>query len=443
MSDIVQSRQDVIGNTTSGIKMDRSVDQQPESSAADLLDRVEADLHRGPGLLRFNGEAETRFAQSRVDARVRHFVWTSLVGLLFYDLFLFVDSPIVPDVFDKMVLIHLAVTPIALSVVLLIHRRRLPAESIVVSLLLILADAAYTAHASHAHNAFLISFTIPLVVLFSNILLPLPFPLAIGFSMAASMAAAWSVWTQPKLDVSVSVFATLMESTVAVFTLIATYKVERGERQTYLLALRESLRGELLVEQNRALSELSETDPLTGIGNRRVFDRELEQLWVEHQQSRTPLALLMIDIDHFKKLNDTYGHANGDICLRKAAERLRSLMRPHQSLARYGGEEFAVLLEGEGAFRAEEVAERLRAEIAIMPIRLAGTENKPHHMTISVGCATMIPRVGIFPGELFAAADGALYAAKHSGRNRVCVDDPSPRLRKSTPASWLVGNATT
>ena len=85
-----------------------------------------------------------------------------------------------------------------------------------------------------------------------------------------------------------------------------------------------------------------------------------------------------------------------------------------------------MLLEGEGAYRAEAVAERLRAEIEIMPVLLAGTDNKPHHITISIGCATVIPRADLTPADLFIAADKALYRAKHEGRNRVLTQACEP-----------------
>ena len=410
-------------NTTGGIepRSSRRAEADRHTETAVLLNQVEDDLRGAAGLLRFNPQIEQRYQQLHAAARIRHFVWTSLIGLLLYDFLLTYDWFLMPDVFVQSKVIHIVVTVVDLLVIFMIHRRVVPPESITAILLAIVGNAVYTSSRSQMPNAVLVSFTIPLLVVFGNIVLPLPFRLAIAFSVASISAASWTIWNHPGLDVGARLFVVMLNASMAFYTLIATYRIEGGERKAYLLTLRETLRGETLVEQNRALSELSETDQLTGVANRRVFDRNLEQLWKEHQQSQTPVALLIIDIDHFKKLNDTHGHINGDICLRKAADRLRKLMQAHQSLARYGGEEFVVLLEGEGAYRAEAVAERLRAEIEIMPVLLAGTDNKPHHLTISIGCATAIPRTELTPAELFIAADKALYRAKHEGRNRVCT----------------------
>lgn len=428
----------------------RRSDAQGRPARADLLNQVESDLRGAAGLLLFSPEVERRFLQLKIPGRVRHLVWTSLVGLALYNLFLVSDAIMVPDISGSTRLIHLCVTAVGLVTVFLVNRRIWPPETVTASLVLIVGSAVFTIYASHTGDAVFISFTIPLLVVFGNIVLPLPFRYAVGFSIFSSVALAWVISEQRQLDVGTRTFIPLLGVGMAFYTLIATFRIEKGERQAFLLTLRETLRGEMLVEQNRELSELSETDGLTGVANRRVFDRDLERIWKDHRQSHTPVALLIIDIDHFKRLNDTHGHINGDICLRTTADRLRNLMQPHQSLARYGGEEFAVLLEGEGAYRAESVAERLRAEIEAMPVLLAGAENKPHHITISIGCATAIPRVGLSPAEIFVAADRALYRSKHEGRNRVRVDsldpiDPAPPLEtiEAAAAQQLKGGPET
>ncbi len=397
----------------------RRPDPPRRTATLELLNQVEDDLRGAAGLLRFSPQVEKRYQQLHAAARIQHFVWTSLIGLLLYDFLLTYDWYIMPDVFVKSKIFHIVVTVVDLLTIFMIQRRIVPPESITAILLAIVGNAVYTSYRSQMPNAVLVAFTIPLLVVFGNIVLPLPFRLAIAFSVASVSAASWTIWNHPGLDLGARLFVVMLNASMAFYTLIATYRIEGGERKAYLLTLRETLRGETLVERNRELSELSETDQLTGVANRRVFDRNLEQLWKEHQQSRTPVALLIVDIDHFKKLNDTHGHINGDICLRAVADRLRKLMQAHQSLARFGGEEFAVLLEGEGAYRAAAVAERLRAEIETMPVLLAGSDDKPHRITISVGCAATIPRTDLSPAELFVAADKALYRAKHEGRNRV------------------------
>jgi diguanylate cyclase (GGDEF)-like protein len=179
---------------------------------------------------------------------------------------------------------------------------------------------------------------------------------------------------------------------------------------------------EHLARAIETLHRISTTDPLTGVANRRNFDDALVLEWRRAARSRTPLSLIMIDIDAFKAYNDVYGHQAGDDCLRRVAESLQShLHRAGDIVTRYGGEEFAVLVDGD---RAGDLAELLRASVEKMTIehRASPASNV---VTISVGVATTIPDRDRDPAALLKAADEALYAAKAAGRNRVSVHVPS------------------
>ena len=172
-----------------------------------------------------------------------------------------------------------------------------------------------------------------------------------------------------------------------------------------------------LQRANRRLHEESTTDALTQVRNRRHFDQQIEVLCQAAARSQQSVALLLIDIDHFKQVNDTWGHQNGDIVLRRVAEVLdQNLDNKHQRLFRYGGEEFAVLLENTSQSAALALAETLRQQVAAMRIRIAGEVLKT---TISTGVAAMVPEQNDSPAELCHVADQALYRAKNSGRNRV------------------------
>ena len=172
-----------------------------------------------------------------------------------------------------------------------------------------------------------------------------------------------------------------------------------------------------LQRANRRLHEESTTDALTQVRNRRHFDQQIEVLCQAAARSQQSVALLLIDIDHFKQVNDTWGHQNGDIVLRRVAEVLdQNLDNKHQRLFRYGGEEFAVLLENTSQNAALALAETLRQQVAAMRIRIAGEVLKT---TISTGVAAMVPEQNDSPAELCHVADQALYRAKNSGRNRV------------------------
>ncbi len=177
-------------------------------------------------------------------------------------------------------------------------------------------------------------------------------------------------------------------------------------------------RTQALEAANRELAQLAGEDPLTGVGNRRSFDQQLAMVWADCRRRREPLALVMVDVDHFKLYNDTYGHPAGDACLRSVVEVLRTaLHRPSDGVYRYGGEEFALLLANTDARGARYCAERLRA--------LMADRSLPHPLgivTLSVGVASALPASdGSDDGEkrLLDAADAALYLAKQGGRDRV------------------------
>jgi diguanylate cyclase (GGDEF)-like protein len=190
----------------------------------------------------------------------------------------------------------------------------------------------------------------------------------------------------------------------------------------FAFALRDKARAEA------ELQRVAATDALTGLANRRAFDHRLEQEWRRAQREHTPLALLFMDIDHFKRFNDTYGHATGDEVLAVVAERILSGTRRAVDLAaRYGGEEFAVILPNTTLQGAAKVAEKIRKRVEAAGLAHEGSERG--QVTISIGCAACRP-----PDEggsaLLAAADAQLYAAKAAGRNRVmwqaaAVQDPA------------------
>jgi len=175
-----------------------------------------------------------------------------------------------------------------------------------------------------------------------------------------------------------------------------------------------------LSEANARLTALSATDALTGIGNRRAFDQALQAAWQQAARDGTDLALLLLDVDHFKSFNDRYGHPAGDGCLRLIGGVLAAgVRRPSDFAARYGGEEFVVLLPGTTEAGARELGEVLcgLVEEAAMP-HLGSPAGL---VTVSIGAASMAPTPGEESAALVALADRALYHAKQTGRRRVCT----------------------
>ncbi|HEY0721177.1 MAG TPA: diguanylate cyclase, partial [Gammaproteobacteria bacterium] len=194
---------------------------------------------------------------------------------------------------------------------------------------------------------------------------------------------------------------------------------ERGVKEVHLLAQAFNLMAHTLHHNMSELQRISSLDGLTGIANRRAFDIRLEEEWARALRNRTPLALLIIDIDFFKAYNDSLGHQAGDHCLREVAQTLQNEMkRPGDLLARYGGEEFAVILPDTDIFGAGVVALNLHNALQQRAI--------PHpastiaaELTLSIGVNALIPESKNSPEEFIGEADRALYEVKRNGRNSI------------------------
>ena len=172
---------------------------------------------------------------------------------------------------------------------------------------------------------------------------------------------------------------------------------------------------------NRKLEELSNTDGLLGIANRRYFDERLDAEWKRSAREHLPLSLLMLDVDHFKRYKDTYGHQAGDECLKAVARAAAStLKRPTDLLARYGGEEMAVVLPNVLLGGATVVAQEIMQALSVLHIAHADSPVSDH-VTLSIGAATMMPERTGRAEALISAADRGLYLAKQSGRDRICA----------------------
>ena len=172
------------------------------------------------------------------------------------------------------------------------------------------------------------------------------------------------------------------------------------------------------------LFELTLRDPLTRAYNRRYFDRRLLEEVSFARRQGSPLSLLIIDVDHFKLINDNYGHPVGDLVLERVASGIQGVMRPEDVLARYGGEEFVVIARHTALSNAKVLAERIRRHVEALSIRLPSDEIQ---VTVSIGVAAQSKETDYSSREqLMVAGDAAMYAAKSAGRNRVCTAAPLP-----------------
>ncbi|MDX2232289.1 MAG: diguanylate cyclase [Leptolyngbyaceae cyanobacterium bins.349] len=190
-----------------------------------------------------------------------------------------------------------------------------------------------------------------------------------------------------------------------------------------------ALAGASIVTTNtnaRQFKTLSTRDELTKLANRRMFNEQLEREWSRSLRSQTSLAIILCDVDYFKLYNDTYGHPQGDDCLRQVARALKqSVGRSHDLVARYGGEEFVILLPNTDANAALQVAEHVRA--LIKSLKLPHPRSQVSDcVTLSLGIACVIPSLDIAPGSLVKQADLGLYEAKQQGRDRAILQPFSP-----------------
>ncbi len=174
-----------------------------------------------------------------------------------------------------------------------------------------------------------------------------------------------------------------------------------------------------LSEAHIILKELTTIDAVTGIRNRQFFDDTYEQEWRRALRQKYQISLLMLDIDHFKNVNDVYGHLAGDECLKAVANEVDDMLnRPSDVVARYGGEEFIVILPYVSSENARHLADQVREGIAK---RIFSVDGRNIGVTVSVGVATVVPGEKDRPRDLISQADEALYRAKSTGRNKVCV----------------------
>ncbi|SCB83372.1 GGDEF domain-containing protein [Kosakonia oryziphila] len=187
-------------------------------------------------------------------------------------------------------------------------------------------------------------------------------------------------------------------------------------------------RESLLRDQAHELLSQSLSDGLTGVGNRRYFDLCIDREWRASKRNNKSLSLLLIDVDHFKRYNDCYGHQRGDECLQQIATAMRNALdRPTDILFRYGGEEFCALLPETHSAEAVEIAERLR--VSVQRLGLPHANSPERIVSVSIGVASTNQQQHTEYGQLIQSADDLLYVAKRAGRNTVRVTYPTREPR--------------
>lgn len=276
-------------------------------------------------------------------------------------------------------------------------------------------------------------------VIFANVVMRLQFPYALVSSVVLMAGDLYFVYQDRFLTAPDKLMGITLAICAITMTVIANYSVNREERFAYLIRLRSDLQSRELSASNARLQRISSVDSLTGLANRHAYDMEFRRLWREAAAAKTPLSAIVIDIDHFKVVNDTRGHLYGDrVLMRVASLLVQGLRGKDDFAARFGGEEFVVLLPQATQEGALIVAERMRklVEVAGSPA-MHEPGDPPPLSTVSCGVASCWPGESYSREDLIDAADRALYEAKHSGRNRVCWGDMAvPAKRRSASHGW-------
>ena len=316
--------------------------------------------------------------------------------------------------------------PVALGAILALrgrpsHRRQtLAALATALVDMAVVLNSARLAPSEHVNTYLILAALVPLVV---GMIAPLPFRHSLWFCGSAFLVYVTGVAGLGFAGVGGNGVPMLVASLTLV-PIKLTYSREWEAKRSFLLGLREREQADELARANARLAALSETDPLTGVPNRRLFDRGLAEAWASAGARGDWLCLVLFDIDHFKLLNDTAGHAAGDRCIRQIATALTAAVSVHGGLlARHGGEEFAALLPRtaqEAGSAVAEAARRAVAELAVPHPGLAGSGV----LTVSAGVAAVRGSPALAeggPAFLLKRADDALYEAKRLGRNRVAA----------------------
>lgn len=382
------------------------------------------------------GALEREFNEETLDKRITHVVFSGWLALLIFDSFLLVDWLMAKDVFWFSLMVRMLVfTPGGILTLILLQRHAPTlrqnktlyvtewviyfsgwAAAICLALILLKSQSPL---AMYYHAGFLV------VMIYGTLVQQLSIRGATGFVLGILALHAYCAAYGQAMPMPIRIAMMELLIVCGTFSLVAVVTVERARRRRYLLLRRETSLSESLLTVNMQLQALSRSDVLTGVGNRRHFHEYIQQVWDRATADGSPISVMMIDVDHFKRYNDRYGHPAGDECLRQVATSMKkSLRNAGDFVARYGGEEFVAVLPGASTTMAEQAAERVRQGIEALSMRHEDSETSKV-VTVSVGVATAIPGVGgMNPDKLVSNADRALYDAKRGARNRVCVFKP-------------------
>lgn len=393
-------------------------------SRLSLRDMAEKALDKPSTLLVFPPPLEARFEADSAPLRLLNLRVMGTACALIYGLFVFTDMQLLPDVRDRAIIVRLAGSFGLLFAFQLAARPGVPVwvRELLFGVCLMLGTSCNLAmfcFETDDIDQILQICGIIGMVLGGIITVPCMFRylLATGtFTMIVVETVLWSS--------ALSGHARLCLGSIMFFMLfmgmLTVYRLELQQRRDYLKNLLESMRYTNLLSDADSLRVQAERDSLTGLLNRGAVDVRLQMDIERCRMGGLPLGLIMIDIDWFKSLNDQFGHAAGDECLRLVARILEEHFRSEDIVGRYGGEEFVVVLRGRSLAMCTRLAERVRLAIERAGIKAPSPTGA---VTASFGVASLVPGADCLGETLLKLADHELYAAKRAGRNRV---SPAP-----------------
>lgn len=390
----------------------------------------EAVQQQGFPFLRFPPSVEAHFQSDKAPEQLVQMRTGALMSIILSSGLLMADWMMVPDRFrDALTLRLLVFAPLLGLAAALWHKVR-PAWREWVGLIKGLVAACIIIYLCMSSTDVLAApylVSLSLIALFNGGVERIRFWPALLIDLVVLALFALAVLNLPHPNVPVMTGTALVMVSTIVFTLYGSYWLEHEERTNWLMLQHEHLLLEKLETGNQRLDQLTRFDPLTEIANRRHFDEFLAQVWARARQDGQDVALLMMDIDHFKLYNDHYGHPVGDACLKEVAATMsRHLRKPGDLLARFGGEEFIAVLSKTSLPEAMAAAERVREAVWRLQ-RPHETSPVQPWVTVSIGVACL--RADADQADipsLLKQADDALYKAKSRGRNQACTLQEAP-----------------
>jgi diguanylate cyclase (GGDEF)-like protein len=380
------------------------------------LEAVEAIMGQRRPTTAFPAALERQFEEDTQERCCKRLRVGILISAVLYNFFLIGDWLLVPDVLRVATVLHLGVvTPWMFFAAWAMTKRPRPfaRECLAASVpLFIILQIDYGFASTTSENAAHYQYVIIPTLLYANVSLHrLRFSFARAVTAAVVICHAGVVLSVNYITGPVAAMILVQIAICAYITLGTNYMMERDLRRAYLYSLRDRLR-------HSQADAASRRDALTGLANRHHLDIELRNLWAADSERPAIVSVIMMDIDHFKRLNDRYGHGAGDLCLKRIASILiAELGAASGGAVRYGGEEFMIVLPGLQLVDAMRVAERIRRSVEKETIPNEGI-GQGGVVTASFGVASAF--VGeLTAAELMAVADTALYAAKQKGRNQV------------------------